>query len=255
MSHVGCASASAGPTSRRSSVVRPRNGPPDAVSTSDRIASACSPAVHCSSAECSESTGSSRRPERATSASTSGPPATSDSLLASARSAPERERRQRGVEPGRADDGVQHDVGAALLDEADDGVGAVDGGEGDAGRRRARRPAARSASALRPPARATTWSSGSAAQTASAWAPTEPVAPRIATRFIGSNDTRRHRKGRQLSAKAPVGGGSEAGAGLGAVPDGEDREEHEEGEGESDGDHFDLPFRSGTLVLSLDQDR
>ena len=41
------------------------------------------------------------------------------------------ERGQRGVEARGADDRVQHDVGVALLDEADNRVGAVLGGDAD----------------------------------------------------------------------------------------------------------------------------
>ena len=82
MSQVGWASASAGVTSASDSRVRPRNGPPDAVSTSRRT-SACSPdRSACAIAECSESTGT-IWPGRAR-AVTRSPPTMSDSLLASA---------------------------------------------------------------------------------------------------------------------------------------------------------------------------
>ena len=86
MSQVGCASACSAVTSASSSAVRPRNGPPLAVSTSRRTSSARPPRRHWASAECSESTGTIwpglARPV------TSGPPMISDSLLASARVVP-----------------------------------------------------------------------------------------------------------------------------------------------------------------------
>ena len=79
-------------TSRRSSAVRPRNGPPDAVSTSDRSPRRASPA---DALQERGVLGVHRHQPRAPlggAASTSGPPATSDSLLASATSAPVRAR-------------------------------------------------------------------------------------------------------------------------------------------------------------------
>ena len=82
MSQVGCASACSGVTSCSSSRVRPRNGPPLAVSTRRRTSSARPPRRHWASALCSESTGT-IWPGRAR-AVTSGPPMISDSLLASA---------------------------------------------------------------------------------------------------------------------------------------------------------------------------
>ena len=81
--HVGCASACAAVAALRSSSVVPRNGPPEAVSTSRRT-SACVPDRSAwAIAECSESTGTSWSCRRCA-ARTRGPPTTRDSLLASA---------------------------------------------------------------------------------------------------------------------------------------------------------------------------
>src|ERR687896_940402 len=83
---VGCASASSTVTASRS--VRPRKGPPLAVSTSRSTVPGGSPASSWNSAECSESTGISWAPVASASAVTSSPPTTRLSLLASARSIP-----------------------------------------------------------------------------------------------------------------------------------------------------------------------
>ena len=86
MLQVGWASASSTVTSARSSAPRPRNGPPDAVSTiagSDRRVP--SPARrHWCTAQCSLSTGTSSAPGVSRTDATTGPAAISDSLLASA---------------------------------------------------------------------------------------------------------------------------------------------------------------------------
>ena len=57
MSHVGWAIACSGVTSASSARVRPRNGPPLAVSTSRRTSSAAPARRHWARALCSESTG------------------------------------------------------------------------------------------------------------------------------------------------------------------------------------------------------
>src|SRR4051812_3756095 len=88
IAHVGCLSACSTVTSSSSPRVRPRNGPPLAVSTSLSTVPGASPASSWCSAECSESTGMSAAPVASASAVTSSPPTTSDSLLASARSMP-----------------------------------------------------------------------------------------------------------------------------------------------------------------------
>ena len=97
MSHVGWARASAGVTCASSSRRRPRNGPPLAVSTSRRTSSRRPPRRHCASAECSESTGTIW--SGCARAATSGPPATSDSLLASARVRPASSAASVGARP------------------------------------------------------------------------------------------------------------------------------------------------------------
>ena len=87
--HVGWASASATVTARSRSAVQPRNGPPDAVS-SRRATSvvACTAARHWCTAQCSESTGTISAPGVRRAFCTTGAPAMSDSLLASARRFP-----------------------------------------------------------------------------------------------------------------------------------------------------------------------
>ena len=54
---LGWASACSGVTSASSAALRPRNGPPDAVSTRRRTSPWEPARRHCASAECSESTG------------------------------------------------------------------------------------------------------------------------------------------------------------------------------------------------------
>ena len=97
MSQVGWASAWAGVTAPSSALVRPRNGPPLAVRTSLRTSSARPPRRHWASAQCSLSTGTSW-PGLA-SARTSGPPATRDSLFASATVRPARSAASVGASP------------------------------------------------------------------------------------------------------------------------------------------------------------
>ena len=86
ISQVGWASASS--TVTRSSSVRPRNGPPEAVSIS--LSTVAGPSARSSwkIAECSESTGRILVPVASASAVTSSPPTTRLSLLASASSIP-----------------------------------------------------------------------------------------------------------------------------------------------------------------------
>ena len=82
--HVGCAAACAGVASHICSRVCPRKGPPEAVSTKRSTSSAWPARKHCAIAECSESTGTISPPR----AITMSPPATRDSLFASASTAP-----------------------------------------------------------------------------------------------------------------------------------------------------------------------
>ena len=97
IAHVGCAIACSGVTSTSSARVRPRNGPPLAVSTSRRTSSARPPTRHWASAECSESTGT-ICPGAAV-AVTRGPPMIRDSLLARARLCPARSAASVGSKP------------------------------------------------------------------------------------------------------------------------------------------------------------
>ena len=108
MSQVGCASACSGVTSCSSSRLRPRNGPPLAVSTSRRTSSARPPRRHCASALCSESTGTiwpglrARGDHRA---------ADDQRLLVGQREGVAGvERGQRRPQPDRAGDAVEHHV-------------------------------------------------------------------------------------------------------------------------------------------------
>src|SRR5918993_4243754 len=80
--HVGCFSASSGPTSTSLAFSKEKNGPPDAVNNISLISSPRLPSRHWKIAECSESTGIMRL--LAARSITHSPPATSDSLLARA---------------------------------------------------------------------------------------------------------------------------------------------------------------------------
>ena len=82
--HVGWRSASVGVTTARRAAGHSRNGPPDAVSVTRATSDTGRPARHWWTAECSLSTGRSSPPPRRSARITSSPPATSDSLLASA---------------------------------------------------------------------------------------------------------------------------------------------------------------------------
>ena len=88
MSQVGWASASSMLTRARSAWLRPRKGPPEAVSTKRSIVPGLSLEISWNSAECSLSTGMMRAPVASASAVTSSPPTTRLSLLARARSMP-----------------------------------------------------------------------------------------------------------------------------------------------------------------------
>ena len=113
MFQVGWASACSGVTSVSSSRRRPRNGPPLAVRISRRTSARLPERRHCASAECSESTGTIWS-GRCTAARTSGPPATSDSLFASASVRPARSAASVGARPERPDHAVEHHVARPL---------------------------------------------------------------------------------------------------------------------------------------------
>ena len=114
MFQVGCASASSGVTFVSSSRVRPRNGPPLAVSTRLSGSPSC---AHWKSAECSLSTGISAPPPRSC-ARERELAGGDEALLVRERerdAALERPHRRR--EPGEADDGVEHEVGLGALEQ------------------------------------------------------------------------------------------------------------------------------------------
>ena len=127
MSHVGWRSASAGrdlgelgarapaerPAARRSArATRPRR-------PIRRASSWCS-------AECSESTGSSAAPPRRAASSTSGPPATRLSLLASATSMPASSAARVASSPATPTHRVQHEIAPRLGCQPGDAVGALE---------------------------------------------------------------------------------------------------------------------------------
>ena len=111
--HVGWANASSIDTSARLAALRPRNGPPLAVSTTrDTSRSALTDERrHWWTAQCSLSTGTSSAPGVARSGCTTGPAAIRLSLLASANRLPAAQRGDGDRQAGEADDGVDHDVG------------------------------------------------------------------------------------------------------------------------------------------------
>src|SRR5690606_8972029 len=90
ISHVGWRSAWSGVTPSRASGSQSRKGPPEAVSTRRRTSRSPAPRRHCRIALCSLSTGTSVPPPCRRASRTSGPPATRDSLLASASRLPAR---------------------------------------------------------------------------------------------------------------------------------------------------------------------
>ena len=112
MSQVGWARASSTVTSASSSAVRPRNGPPLAVSTSRATSPRAPPRRHWASAECSESTGTScpgcgrgQHERRRRRSATPCWPARPCARPASAERV--------GPQPDRAGDPVEDDVGGA----------------------------------------------------------------------------------------------------------------------------------------------
>ena len=168
------------------------------------------PRRHWARAECSESTATSWPGDAAR--STSGPPTTSDSLLASARIRPASRAAERRGQPGRTGDPVEHHVARAVgrlgrgVGAGDDprqpyvagrpaaparlgvqgelqvlhGAGPADGDQPGPGLAVSAGPAARSA--IPPAASPTTRNcSGCAAMTSSAWVPIDPVLPRMTT--------------------------------------------------------------------------
>ncbi len=171
---VGWASASSIVTVRSCSRVRPRNGPPDAVSTSDSIVSGRRPSRHWCSAECSESTGSSRPPPRSCAVRASSPAATRLSLFASASVTPCSSAQSVARTPAKPTIAFRTTSGSAASSSA-----TVSPPTATCSTSWAR---ASSASSVEPEARAQSSSSGCRSITAIAWRPIDPVAPRRATR-------------------------------------------------------------------------
>src|SRR5438309_6723931 len=173
MRQVGCASASSGVASTSSSRVRPRNGPPDPVSTSESTCSALRPSRHWCSAECSLSTGSRRPAPRARAARASSPAATRLSLFARARSTPRSSAHNVAWIPAKPTTAFSTTSGCARSSSS------------------VRSPptcfsaASTSSSDVEPDAAAQSSSSGCASTISIAWRPIDPVAPRRATRFTG----------------------------------------------------------------------
>lgn len=204
IAQVGCASACSEVTSCSESRLRPRNGPPLAVTTRRRTSSARPPRSACARAECSESTGT-IWPGPAT-ALTSGPPATSDSLLASASVEPAcRAARvgRRPIEPVMPLSTTS--VGRAAASVAASGPTRTFGVipcSASASRRAGSRAGsatattstpnsaawAASAATSPPPAASTETVNRSRLRrtTSSAWVPMDPVLPRITTSRMGS---------------------------------------------------------------------
>ena len=125
MSQVGCASASRGADVRPArSRVSPRNGPPEAVTTSRSTVPGGSFRSSWKSAECSESTGITRAPV-ASRQLHHELTADHEALLVRQRDVDAlAERGHRGTEPGRAHEPVQHQVGAGLGHEPHHALGA-----------------------------------------------------------------------------------------------------------------------------------
>src|SRR5581483_2962874 len=164
---VGWASASSGVTSASSSRVRPRNGPPEPVSTSECTCSGLRPSRHWYSAECSLSTGMIRpRP------ATSSPPATRLSLFASASVTPFTIAHSVAWMPAKPTTAFSTTSGRARSSSSVRSPPTCFSG------------ASTSSSGVEPDATAHSSSSGCASTISIAWRPIEPVAPRRATRLM-----------------------------------------------------------------------
>ena len=171
---VGCASASSTVTSASSARVRPRNGPPDAVSTTECTARGARPSRHWKSAECSLSTGRSA-PAAALPRGERELAGRDEALLVRERERDAAlERPERRADAGEADDGVEHDVRLGPLEQL---------GRVAADLRQRRRSAARSS--VEPDAAATSSSAGVARRRSRA-----PAGRSIRSR--PSSATRRH---------------------------------------------------------------
>ena len=178
MSHVGWASASAGVTAASEARLRPRNGPPDAVSTSRRTSPRSPDRSACAIAECSESTGT-ICPGRA-SAVTRSPPTISDSLFASASVRPVSRAARVGPSPTEpvmplSTTSASTSRTSCSASTAPSAVLSTPNSAACASRPARSEPAARPTISNR---------RGLARMTSSACVPMEPVEPRIRTRRI-----------------------------------------------------------------------
>ncbi len=149
--------------------MRPRNGPPEAVSTSESTCSGARPSRHWKSAECSLSTGSSRAWVALGAAVTSSPAATRLSLFASASVTPRSSAQSVAGRPAKPTTAFRTRSGSARSSSS------------------VRSPptwvsGARPSIGVEPDAAATSSSSGCASTISTAWRPIEPVAPRSAIR-------------------------------------------------------------------------
>ena len=170
-----------GVTSSSSSRVRPRNGPPEAVRTSEWTVSGRRPSRHWNAAECSLSTGRS-------------------SALPHARGPPARARRRRRGSPcSRARASTPRSSAQSVARSPAKPTTAFRTTSGSArSSSSVRSPptcvsGARPSIGCEPEAAATSSSSGFGSMISSAWRPIEPVAPSRATRFIdpgGARDDR-----------------------------------------------------------------
>ena len=199
---VGCARASVDRDVRRARpATRPRNGPPDAVRTSDcdRVGSTSLEALEERRVLAVD------RQEQPAAASVGGDGELAggdEALLVRERERDAAlERPERRLDAGEADDRVEDDVRLARVEE----VGTPSRRPGRARRRERRR--ARRAAACRT-CSAQSSSSGFAPTISIACAPIEPVAPRRATRFIDAGCLTRDgvtsARGRRRSAAGPA---------------------------------------------------
>src|SRR3954452_2325330 len=192
MRQVGCASACSGVTSSSSARARPRNGPPEPVSTRVSTCSASRPSRHWKSAECSLSTGRIRPRPRSRAASASSPAATRLSLFASARSTPRSSAQSVAWTPAKPTTELRTTSGCARSRSAVRSPPTSFSGTST------------SSSGVEPEAAAHSSSSGCASTISIAWRPINPVAPSSATRFMVSVYERVEEVLRVLIARHPL---------------------------------------------------
>ena len=197
MRQVGCASASSTETPARS--VRPRKGPPEAVRTSRSIVPGGSAADQLEERRVLGVDRQQPRPGRLGERHRQLAADHQALLVGEGDVDPLAERDDRRAEAGGADDAVEDEVGARAGDQlADPLLAGEDAAVPGRARRARRRPASARATAgtpwrlacsttgsqLEPAARPTTSSSSEPATISSAWAPIDPVQPRMTSFFI-----------------------------------------------------------------------